>query len=244
MGSNRKILRHRLEKQLARQQEEKRKELLRKRIEIAKEGVALYKAGQVIGAMRRYSQYILILEMWKKCGKGGLGPEHFDNKKDLFETVLISGIFWDFARLYDKSKRPEQRADMRMYLQKYVAFSKGFPYQPLSKEALRRFLNSGRCQHVDDFKWAYKQLGGEKCFIAHALIYELQWREIQALMDFRDQTLSKTRSGRAFIWTYYRIAPLLAKPIEKLPRIIRIGLARAFIRPISRLAAQYGKDPR
>lgn len=242
MGTNRKVLRHRLEKQLARQQEEKRKELLRKRIEIAKEGVALYKAGQVIGAMRRYSQYILILEMWKKCGKGGLGPEHFDNKKDLFETVLISGIFWDFARLYDKSKRPEQRADLRMYLQKYVAFSKGFPYQPLSKEALRRFLNSGRCNHVDDFKWAYKQLGGEKCFIAHALIYELEWSEIQSLMNFRDRVLSQSRSGRAFIWTYYRIAPVLAKRIEKLPRFVKMALAQAWIRPIARWTARLRKD--
>lgn len=244
MGSNRKVLRHRLEKQLARQQEEKRKELLRKRIEIAKEGVALYKAGQVIGAMRRYSQYILILEMWKKCGKGGLGPEHFDNKKDLFETVLISGIFWDFSRLYDKSKRPEQRADLRMYLQKYVAFSKGFPYQPLSKEALRRYLNSGRCTHVDDFKWAYKQLGGEKCFIAHALIYELDWQDIRILMDFRDQVLNRSRAGRAFVRVYYGIAPFFAKQIEKLPTAVKKLLARGVIQPLSRWIARNGMEHR
>ncbi|RYZ66331.1 MAG: hypothetical protein EOP09_12840, partial [Proteobacteria bacterium] len=230
---NRKILRHRLEKQLAKQQEEKRKELLRKRIEIAKEGVALYKGGQIIGAMRLYSQYILILEMWKKTGKGGLGPEHFDSKKDLFETVLISGIFWDFSRLYDKSKRPDQRADLKYYLQKYVAFSKGFPYQPLAKEALRRYLNSGRCQHTEDFKWAYKQLGGESCFIAHALIYELEWRDIESLLSFRDHVLAHRSWGRGLIRSYYLVSPPIAKRIETWPRPMRQVLAQMLVRPIA-----------
>jgi hypothetical protein len=230
--ASRKILRHRLEKQLARQQEDKRKELLKKRIEIAKEGVALYQRGQVIASVRKYSQYLLICEMWKKCGKGGLTPDQFDHKKDLFELVLISGIYWDFSKLYDKSKKGEQRSDLKVYLNKYVAFSKGFPYQPLSKEALRRYINSGKCQHLDEFKLAYKQLGGGKCFIAHALLDEMPFSDLSTLQNFRDLILRRSVNGRKFTAWYYRHSPRVARWIEPAPRWLKKSLVICLLSPI------------
>ena len=235
---SRKILRHRLEKQLARQQEESRKELLRKRIEIAKEGVALYGRGQVIGATRKYMQYIVICEMWKKSGRGGLGPEHFDSKKDLFELVLISGIYWDFAKLYDRSKNPAQKADLRIYLQKYVNFSKGFPYAPLAKEALRRYLNSGKANHVEEFRTAYMAMGGGKCFVAHALLRELEMSEISTLQLYRDRVLKSSLVGRSFISLYYRLSPPLAVQLARLPAPVRRVIARIIVRPVIRHAAR------
>lgn len=234
--ASRKILRHRLEKQIARQQEEKRKELLKKRIDIAKEGVSLMEKGQVVGGVKRYSEYLLILEMWKKCGKNGLIPDLFDIKKDVFELVLISGIFWDFCKLYDKSKRPDQIAELRLYLKKYVQFSKGFPYQALSKEALRRYIQSGKCKHISDFKSAYSQLGGGKCFIAHALIENVSMKEITFLQLYRDQVLKKSKSGRFFIFYYYKYSPYFAKKIIHSPEWIKKSLTLTLIKPSVYLA--------
>ena len=84
---SRTILRSRIEKQLRRQQEEQRRELLKKRVEIAKDGLRLMQAGHTIEAIKRYQQYILILEFWKKSGRDGLTIDLFDRTKDLYEIT-------------------------------------------------------------------------------------------------------------------------------------------------------------
>jgi hypothetical protein len=215
------ILRSRIEKQLRRQQEEQRKELLRKRVDIAKEGIRLYQAGSLVDGMRKYQQYILILEMWKKSGRDGLTLELFDKTKDLYEIVLLSGIYWDIAKLYDKARRVDQKQELALALQKYVVFSKGMPFQPLAGEALRRYLGSGRCKHRVEFKAAYSALTGEKCFVATSLLDVTDPMTIVRLRNFRDGTLRRSRFGRGFIRIYYRVGPKLATRMNRAPNWLR-----------------------
>jgi hypothetical protein len=230
------ILRSRIEKQLRRQQEEQRKELLRKRVEIAKEGVRLYQAGSMIDGMRKYQQYILILEMWKKCGRDGLTLDLFDKEKDIYEIVLLSGIYWDIAKLYDKAKRLEQKKELAFALQKYVTFSKGMPFQPLSGEALRRYLGSGKCKHRLEFKAAYTALTGEKCFVATSLLDVTDPMTIVRLRNFRDGTLRRSHAGLTFIRTYYRFGPRLAGAFNRSPHWLRRSAGHALDR-LSRILA-------
>jgi hypothetical protein len=227
---SRTILRSRIEKQLRRQQEEQRKELLKRRTEIAKEGIRLAQAGKVIESVRKYQQYILIVEMWKKCGKDGLTLDLFDKTKDLYEIVLLSGIYWDLAKLYDRAKRPDQKAEMIRYLQKYVMFSKTMPFQPLSGETLRKYLGSGRCKHRVEFKSAYSNLTGEKCFIATSLLDVSDPMTVVRLRNFRDLHLRKTKMGRSAIWTYYQVSPRLVPLIDRAPRFIRLSMGRVLDR--------------
>ena len=223
---SRTILRSRIEKQLRRQQEEQRKELLRKRVDIAKEGLALMKAGHTIEAIKRYQQYLLILEFWKKCGRDGLSIELFDRSKDLYEIVLISGIYWDMAKLYDRAKRADQKEELNLCLQKYVIFSKGMPFQALSGEALRRYLGSGRCKHRVEFKRTYGALTGERCFIATSLLDVTDSRTIIRLRNFRDGSLRRSRSGRILVRHYYRYSPKIVPILERLPDRSRRILGR------------------
>lgn len=218
---SRTILRSRIEKQLRRQQEEQRKELLRKRVEIAKEGVKLGLEGKPIESVKKYQQYILILEMWKKCGREGLKIDLFDRTKDLYEIVLLSGIYWDMARLYDKAKSADQLAELKLCLNKYVNFSKGMPFQPLSAEALRRYLGSGRCKHRTEFKSAYVSLTGERCFIATSLLDVTSPTTVVRLRNFRDGTLRHSRLGRSFIRFYYRHSRKLIPALDRLPESVR-----------------------
>lgn len=218
---SRTILRSRIEKQLRRQQDEQRKELLRKRVEFAKEGVKLAQAGKLIESVKKYQQYILILEMWKKCGRDGLKLDLFDRTKDLYEIVLLSGIYWDMARLYDRAKSAGQLAELKLCLNKYVNFSKGMPFQPLAGEALRRYLGSGRCKHRSEFKSAYVSLTGERCFVATALLDVTEPMTIVRLRNFRDGTLRRSVLGRKFIHLYYRHAPKLVPTLDRLPEFVR-----------------------
>ncbi|MBC7385721.1 MAG: hypothetical protein H7301_06120 [Cryobacterium sp.] len=218
---SRTILRSRIEKQLKRQQEEQRKELLRRRIDIAKEGVQLAQAGKTVESVRKYQQYILILEMWKKAGKDGLTLNHFDRSKDLYEIVLLSGIFWDLAKLYDKAKNASQLKEMNTYLKKYLIFSKGMPFQPLSAEALRKYLGSGRCKHRAEFKAIYTSLSGEKCFIATSLLDVTHPDTLLRLRRFRDEKLRLSSPGRRLVYFYYRASPTLVRLLDASPQQLR-----------------------
>ncbi|MBS1962277.1 MAG: hypothetical protein JST04_08685 [Bdellovibrionales bacterium] len=227
---SRTILRSRIEKQLRRQQEEQRKELLKKRVEIAKEGIRLSASGHTIESIRKYQQYILILEMWKKCGRDGLTLDLFDRTKDLYEIVLLSGIYWDLAKLYDRAKRGDQKSELVTYLQKYVMFSKGMPFQALSGEALRKYLGSGKCKHRPEFKSAYTSLTGEKCFVATSLLDVSDPMTIVRLRNFRDGRLRRTATGRRAVALYYRWSPAAVRALDRFPDGIRSGVARALDR--------------
>lgn len=230
----RRMLRHRIEKQLLKQQEEQRKELLKRRIEIAKTGTKLYQAGKLIEAAKSYHQYILILEMWKKCTRETLTPELFDRDKDMYEMVLLSGIYWDLAKLYDKAKNINQKEELNFYLQKYVLFSRGFPYQTLSAEAIRRYLGTGKCKHREEFKKAYSILGSEKCFIVTSLVDVTELQTLDRFRDFRDLFLLKNFLGRSFVKCYYTVGPVIAAFINCLPHFVRVKMGRA-LNKIARL---------
>ena len=168
--------------------------------------------------------------MWKKCGKDGLAPNHFDVKKDIYEMVLICGIYWDLAKFYDRAKRADQRQELNLCLQKFVQFSKGFQYQPLSSEALRRYMGSGHCKHRDDFRKAYVTLTGERCFIATALIDVTEFETLDRLRTFRDEKLNRSPAGRVVIRFYYSVSPPIANVLRLFPERIRRLVGRALNR--------------
>lgn len=232
--SAKQALRSRLEEHLKKQEEEQKKELLRKRIEIAKEGATLYHQGKYIEALKFYQRYLLILELWKKCGRDALTPELFDKTRDLYELVLISGVYWDLARLYDRGRKPHQIEELKKMLKKYVLFSKGFPYQPLSSEALRRYLGSGKCQHSELFKSAYKELSGDSCFVATYSLPEISWSHYEKWRLRRDlikkfSVLNKP-VGSGIVGIYEKWSPKLIRILDS--RILKFGRRplRALIR--------------
>ena len=224
---SRELMRSRIERQITRQREEQRRDLMKKRIDIAKEGVKLYSHGRIVEGVKRYQHYLLVVEMWKKTTRDGLNPKLFDRRRDIYELILIAGIFWDMARLYDKAKRNDQKSELAFCLQKYVLFSKGFPYQTLTAEAVRRYLGSGKCKHRSEFRAAYSALTGEGCFIATAVVEHLDEETLPSLRAFRDQVLKKSVLGRTFIRIYYALSPRIAQGLEHCPSFIRKTVARS-----------------
>ena len=56
---------------------------------------------------------------------------------------------------------------------------------------------------------------GRMCFIATAAYGTSMAKEIDVLRKWRDESLTKTKSGRLFVNTYYMISPPIANVISK-----------------------------
>jgi hypothetical protein len=215
-------VRRRVEQAQNRTDEELRRKLLGQRVEIARMGIAAYKNRQMGEAVKHYFTYIRILEQVKKAPEGQLHPSSFDKETEMSELLMVSGIYWDLAKLFDKTKTPDKYKEFAKYLEKYILFSKGLPYQALCAEAIRKYLKLNKALHKDAFKNAYKLLGGKtKCFVATSLMDVTAPSTHFELRRFRDDVLKTNPRGRSFVAWYYRNGPKIARKMDQAPQWVR-----------------------
>ena len=208
--------------------------LFSKRMELARLGTESFKEGKLMDAIMNYSAYIEVLERTKNVPKGALEPKHFDQKKDIAELLLVSGVYWDLAKMYDRPKRRD--ADKLIhYLNRFVAFSKGMPFQHVSAEMVRKYLVNSLPKNRKEFKDAHVKLGGGKCFIATAVEDYCEPDTLPTLRKFRSEVLLKNSAGRVFVKVYYRMGPPCASLVLKTPEAFQKFLARGFDRLSNRL---------
>jgi hypothetical protein len=192
------------------------------RIELAAIGVKAFRDNKLQEAIKAFRTYIKVLEETKGVGDGNLAPEHFDKAKDMHELLLISGVYWDLVKLYDKTKDQKYRKDFLHYMEKFIQFAKGMPYQPVCAETLRKYILAEKPYHKDDFKNAYRMLGGVlHCFVATALFDVIDEETLPKLQKYRDERLLKTIPGKIFVSIYYGVGPLLAQIAWRLPEFVR-----------------------
>lgn len=228
-------VRERIKDAWERQQENKRRELWSKRVQLVKKGMLLYEQRKHQEALKNFREYIAILENNYKVPSGGLHPGLFDQKKEIGDILLISGIFWDMAKIYDHLK--DRRNELQMCLNKYVEFSLNRPHVVLSAHGIKKHLKHSKVQHRDLFSNAHKVLRGniKKCFIATA-VFGPQSTEVRVLRQFRDEILAQIFLGRLFIRAYYFLSPPLARAAAK-----HAGLALPFRIALGWLVRQLGR---
>lgn len=220
-----------------RQEAAKRRELWVKRIEVAKKGIKYYEQSKLPEALRTFKDYLSILETRFAVGPNGLSIGLFDSKKDAGELLLLTGIYWDMAKIYDHMKG--HTAELRNCLNKFIEFSVDRPHIILASEAIRKYIASGSAVHVQDFKNAHHVLQSHlaRCFIATAT-FGPGAVEVDILRRFRDERLVRSALGRAFVSAYYRISPPIARALIRAPWAtppVRAVLSRIS----SRIAALY-----
>ena len=220
--------RKKVKAQIEKAERERQLQLFQKRMELARAGAIFFRQGKVKEAVQNYYSYLEILEKTKNIEKGGLQPKHFDNKKDIAELLLLSGVFWDLAKLHDRAKKKEKDDRLVFYLTRFVMFSKGMPFQNISSELVRKYLVNGLPKNRKDFKDAHIQLGGGKCFIATAVEDYCEPTTLPALRIFRDEVLLKSLLGTAFVSIYYQIGPSLARLTLRTPEKFQKWLAKGF----------------
>lgn len=200
---------------------ERKREHFRRRIDLARVGVRAYQNKQFPQAVTALTSYLHILEEIKEAGPGGLAPEKFDRKAELPELLLITGIYWDLAKLFDHTKSPERLREFRLYLQKYVQFSRGMPYEALSTETLRKYIAVEKPVNRTEFRSAYKQLSNGKCFIATSLVDHCAEPTLPLLRRFRDEKLLSRPAGRWATHVYYATSPTVAWVLDRAPEPMR-----------------------
>jgi len=232
----------RIEDQLkaARENAEKAREIAEKEykqkvfkmtLELAKRGAVAQDDEHFTEAIKSFQSYLRILENYKKVKEHGLTPQLFDPKKDVMELLLISGIYWDLAKIYDKSRKPNMVKEFRIYLQKFILFSKKQPFSALCSEQLRKYIDNDKPLHTGDFKSAYTALTGQrKCFVATALQDVTEPMTLHRLWNFRDIVLIQSWWGRGFIRAYDFFGPILARMTDILPKWLRGYLGKSLSR--------------
>ncbi len=198
---------------------ERKRKLLNQRLSLARGGIQAFHKHDMGTAIKSFLTYLKILEELKGVEEGALTPQNFDLKKDLSELLMISGIYWDLCKIYDLVK--VENKEFRHFLSKYIQFSKGMPYQAVCSESLRKYISNDKPKHRREFKEAYKMIATTKCFVATSLVDTVNLETIPVLRDFRDQVLEKSVLGRGFVRGYYRIGPIVAFGIDRLPDSVR-----------------------
>jgi hypothetical protein len=202
---------------------EQRLKLFRQRVDLVRVGLKSYhEYHKVIPAVKAFHSYLRILEEMKGVGDGGLTPAHFDPRKEIAELLLVSGIYWDLVKIYDRTKSPEKYAEFLGYMQKFVMFAKGMPYETVAAETMRKYIAKNGPMHKDQFKQAYKNMGGSNlCFVATSLFDVTDPETIAVLREFRDEKLLKSAAGRIFVRGYYRLGPWIAAALDRMPLSVR-----------------------
>jgi len=203
---------------------ERRRDLFKRRVSVARTGVMNYRDKKIAEAVKNFLTYIHILEDWKVCAKGGLTPAHFDSKQDQAEMLLISGVYWDLAKVYDKMENEMCYKQFLHYLDKYILFAKGMPYENLCAETMRKFLSYGGAVHKKELKEAHKRIAKSKCFVATELIDVIEYDSYDFLCRYRDEILKRSATGRFLVGFYYKLSPRVANSISRYPQSLRKSL--------------------
>jgi hypothetical protein len=79
------------------------------------------------------------------------------------------------------------------------------------------------------------------CFVATVAFGNQRAPEVRDLRRFRDLVLARSAAGRAAIALYWRVGPVLARFLERKPRICRV-VRVAVLSPLSRIVAKVTPD--
>lgn len=218
-------MRAKIEREMAQQEAERKRENLRKRLDVARMGVDSLVKESFGEATKSFLTYLRLLEMSKKVEPKRLHPSLFDPKQELPELVLVTGIYWDLARTFDRMKSNKRQQEHVHYLEQFVAFAKSASYKPLCAETIRKYLAADKAVHRSDFRNAYKQLGGNTCFIVSSLLDLTDINTLPELSRFRDQKLLQHPWGRWVVRKYEASAPRVAAELDSSPEWVRRGVA-------------------
>ncbi len=211
------------------QKEKKKKKLaLQKkygtRITIARQGREAFLAKDYVGAQRKYNEYLGILSELNDIDDiFKLSPSMFDNKREVTEMLLVSHVYWEIARINEKS--PQLEKVFYKALAQFVKFTVNQPYQVLNAEMLRKYIKKNKrvTPKYTVLNDAYQQIfvQSKKCFIATHCLGATS-ADTNTLREFKN-LLIKSNIGIGFVRWYYLTSPKLIRFFEANPKIDRFA---------------------
>lgn len=203
----------------AREQREKMLLLKHKfdhRITTAKFGKQSFDISDYAGAIKKFSEYLLIMAEVKNVKDiYSLTPDRFDPKTELTEMMMISHIYFEMARMYDAI--PQFHEESSRCLDQFVRFSANQPYQIVNSELIRKHLKKSRFKNQEVFRAAYQQIfiQSKKCFVVTFCYGDTHpvTQDYRALKDW----LLGSGAGRELVRGYYLASSRLVPWCENNP---------------------------
>ena len=218
------------EEEEAKQKRRRRKaivELYKTRLGSLKKAMDLSKKGKLKEALEGYIEYLNILGQFHEIPEKSLSPRHFDHKKESTELLLISQVYWDMAKIYDKN--PNLYKESTRCLNQFAKFTVGFKYHFVNSEMLRRYIKAKSCNNMEAFKKVYMEIREKSgaCYISSYCFGEFHpvTRDLRRFKAF----LKFSPEGRKLIGYYYQISPPLVSFCHDYPLIG--GIIRFIARP-------------
>jgi hypothetical protein len=214
---------NKIEKDLQRKKEFAAK-VFKDRLRILKKGQEFSVAGDIAKAVESYSQYLNAVAGFHGIDETKLSPKLFDKEKDISELFLVSHVYWDLAKAYDRS--PRLHNESIRCLNQYVLFTLGFKYQYVNARTLKNFIRKRLAHNPAAFKDAYDKIQVESkgCFISSDL--HGQYSPVTQRLRHLKSMATRYKFGIQAIAFYYEIAcPLYFKSAKYV-------VFRALVRPL------------
>ena len=175
-------------------------------------GQECYKRGDISKSIEHYSNYLHILAQYFDTRESDLQPSLFDLKKDVGEILLISNVYWNLAKIYDKN--PNSQNQSIHFLEQFLKFTKGQKHQHANTRILKNYINSGKPKNSKEFKRIYETIKTKSspCFIStycfgHDAFITNQLRLLK-------NDISGNLLGNTAVKLYYRYAPSAINLLE------------------------------
>ncbi|MBT3585545.1 MAG: hypothetical protein HN509_11620 [Halobacteriovoraceae bacterium] len=202
----------------------------RDRLKYLKKGQEFSQADDIPKAVQCYNQYLHALALFFRTEEPALKPKLFDQESDIAELLLISHVYWDLAKAYDRS--PNLRHESVRCLDQFTKFTIGYKYQHVNAQMLRNFIKKRLAYNPKAFKQAYEKIKvqSKSCYIA-TYCYSEEHPYLANLRQLKLHLLNN-RLGNKFVDYYYLYSPLLISWLsgrKKTSFIFKNFLAKPFI---------------
>ncbi len=183
-------------------------EAYRKRLTVLRKAQEFSRADDIPKAVQQYNLYLNSLARFFDVKEEELNPNLFNQDRDITELLLISQVYWDLAKAYDRS--PKLALESVRCLNQFAKFTQGFKYQYVNAQMLKKYIRGRLPHNIKAFESTYEKIRveGKGCYVASCL-YGADDFKTMRLRNYRDHVLQHHRAGRAFISLYERYSPLL-----------------------------------
>ncbi|OFZ14192.1 MAG: hypothetical protein A2X86_04895 [Bdellovibrionales bacterium GWA2_49_15] len=210
----------------------------RDRLNILRHAQEFSQKDDIPRAVTAYMKYLESLAEYFEITEDKLHPELFAREKNLAEILLISQVYWDLAKAYDRS--PRLKKECERCLKQFVKFSLGFKFQFINSEMLRKFMKKRAAYNPKLFSDAFQKLklNSRSCYIATYSFHENSMI-VYDLRQFK-QKLVKSSLGSMLTDLYYRQSPNLIDLFIEYPNVGLLANS-IFIRPLLRAFTFFAK---
>lgn|GEM_PF-665851 len=203
--------------------------LYRERLMALKKAQEFSARGEIPKAVERYKFYLRALATYHDIDESKLRPSLFDAQKDLSELLLISHVYWDLAKAYDRA--PSLHKEFLRCLDQFAVFTQGFKFQHVNARMLKKFMRKKIAHNPQAFKQTLDkiQVDSKGCFVA-SYAYGDTHPMTESLRDFK-VLISPYVLGRSFINFYYSSCPYLLYLFKKYQLVYHLSFW-FFIHPV------------